>query len=118
MPRSSSCRIGTVDETLLQLGVRRLARRFKDATVNIEQPAVIATPDAVHRHDPEFERRAAVRTVPVQEADLSGLVPKDDQILTQYADRERQIAKLLRQAHRLPEATHQFTARRARPDMC
>src|SRR6267378_43369 len=58
-----------------------------------------------------------MRTVQLQQTDVAALVAKGDQLLVQNLDPQRQILQLVREADRLPEATHVLAARRAGTDM-
>src|SRR6266436_3158970 len=58
-----------------------------------------------------------MRTVQLQQTDVAALVAKGDQLLVQNLDPQRQILQLIREADRLPEATHVLAARRAGTDM-
>src|SRR5712671_5164959 len=65
----------------------------------------------------EFERGATMRAVQFQQTDRAALIAERDQILTQDPDPQREIAELIGETYRLPEAAHVFAARRIRPDM-
>src|SRR5262249_29053965 len=52
-------RIRAVTEALLQRAVRRLAGGLEQRAVDVEEPAVVAAPDAALGDEPELERGAA-----------------------------------------------------------
>src|SRR3954463_1334454 len=56
-------RIGAVTQPILERAVRALGRGFKDRSVDVEQPSVVAAADASIADQTEFERGAAVRTM-------------------------------------------------------
>src|ERR1051325_9783160 len=80
-------------------------------------PAVIAAHDAVLLHDPVFERRAAMSTSLVQEADLAAAIPKDDKVLAEQPQRDPQVFKLRLEHDRMPIAPQTLATGGARPDL-
>src|SRR5262249_32374898 len=68
-------------------------------------------------HQPEFERRPAMRTMQLQEADRTALVAKHHQLLAQDRELDRHVVQFVGVADRLPEAAKVLAARRVRPDM-
>jgi hypothetical protein len=87
-----------------------LAGRLEDASVDVEEPAVIAAADAALGDDAVLERRAAMGAVLVQEADVPREVAEDHQILAQDPDCQRQIGQLRCHRDRMPEAAHVLAA--------
>src|ERR1041385_8963655 len=65
----------------------------------------------------EFERGAAMRAVQFQETDRAALIAERDQILTQDPDPQGEIAQIIGETHRLPEAAHIFAPGCTAPDM-
>src|ERR1051326_4377129 len=80
-------------------------------------PAVIAAHDAVLLHDAVFKRSAAMSTSLVQEADLAAAIPKDDKVLAEQPQRDRQVLKLRLDHDRMPIAPQILAAGGARPDL-
>src|ERR1051325_5532006 len=78
---------------------------------------MIAAAYPLRADEAEFERGAAMRAVQFQETDRAALIAERDQILAQDPDPQRQIAEIVGETYRLPEAAHIFAARRIRPDM-
>jgi len=109
-------RICAVKETVLERAVSRLAGRLEDPTVDVEEPAVIAAADSVLADQTEFERGAAVWAVQFKETDGAVLVAECDEILAQDAQPFWQIAQILGEDHRLPEAPQILAAGSARSD--
>src|ERR1041385_2033164 len=80
-------------------------------------PAVIAAHHAVLLHDAVFEGRAAMSTSLVQEADLAAAISKDDKVLAEQPQRDRQVLKLRLDHDRMPVAPQILAAGGARPDL-
>ena len=78
---------------------------------------MIAAAYPLRADEAEFERGAAMRAVQFQQTDRAALIAERDQILTQDPDPQREVAELIGETYRLPEAAHVFAARRIRPDM-
>src|SRR5947208_737456 len=110
-------RIGAVTQLVIQRAVSRLPRGFQDRAVDVEQPPMIAAAYPLRADEAEFERGAAMRAVQFQQTDRAALIAERDQILTQDPDPQREVAELIGETHRLPEAAHVFATRRIRPDM-
>jgi hypothetical protein len=91
-------------ELVLQGAVGGLTGGFEDRTVTAEQPAVIAAADACFADEAEFERRAAMRAMQLEEADLTAAVAERDQVLTKNFELQRQVLQIVGIADRLPEA--------------
>ena len=81
--------IGALEDRLLELAVRRLARRLQAGAVHIVSPAVIAAAQPSLLRDAVFERSAAVRAVSVQQPVAPASVAEQHQVLTHDADRQR-----------------------------
>src|SRR6185503_11176272 len=79
-------------------------------------PAVIAAADAVRFDAPELERGAAMRAVPLEQAEPAVGLAEQDEILGQQPDRHRRIRDLLGEPDRPPIAAQQRAHRRAGPD--
>jgi hypothetical protein len=65
--------------------VGRFAGALFAVTLHIEQPSVVAAPDAFILHFAVKQGRASVRAVGVDQARTSFFVPKQDQVFTQDA---------------------------------
>src|ERR1041384_7950150 len=102
---------------LLQRAGRRFARYLEDGPVHVEQPPVIAAADAVLRHEPEFERGAAMAATPVEQPDVAAAVAEKDQLFVQNFYPLGKIIDLGRELDRLPETTQVLAARRTGPDV-
>ena len=107
--------VGAVAELAGDGAVLRLPRRLQNGAVHVEQPAVVAAADAALGDDAVLERRPAVTAVLVQEADPSGEVPEQDQLLAEDLDEDRPLPDLLRHRHRQPESPEVLAARGAGP---
>src|SRR5204863_10163961 len=81
-----------------------------------KMPAVIAAHDAVLLHDAVFERGAAMGAGLVQEADLAAAISKDNKVLTQQPQRDRQVLKLRLDHDRMPVAPQILATGGARRD--
>src|SRR6185503_17661124 len=75
--------IGALAEILLDAAGIGLGRRLEHGAVDIEEPAVIAAANAARRGNAEFERRAAMNAMAVQEAEPAALVPEQHQIFAE-----------------------------------
>src|SRR5262249_61084434 len=60
-----------------------------------------------------LERRAPVRAMKLEQADASGLVAKDDEILAHDPDAQRHVGQVAGEGNGLPEAPQVLAARRA-----
>src|SRR5262249_318778 len=107
-------RIRAVTEALLQRAVRRLAGGLEQRAVDVEEPAVVAAPDAALGDEPELERGAALWAVPLEQPHHAAEVAERPQRLAEERPRDRQVAQVVGEADRLPESPEVFTARRAR----
>ena len=119
-PAALHHRIGPLADIPTQGGIGRLGWRFEAVSRDIEQPAMERATQAAVLQPPEGEVRAAMRAIPVQEAEPPLFVAEQYKILPQQpdcSDRPR-IGELYRQSGGLPVVTHQFSARRLRPDPC
>src|SRR5262245_1430833 len=105
-------RIGTMAQSILKRAVRRLAWRFQDRAIHVEQPAMIAAAYSLRADQAELQRRATVRAMALEQADGAAAVAKGHQFLTQNLHGQRQVLQLIRVADRLPEATHVLATRR------
>ena len=101
-------------QPLLRLG--RLARGVEQGTVDVEVPAVVAAPNPAPLTGAVLERGPPVRAAPVHETDASLAVAKDHQVFAQNPKRDRQLAELGGQRHRMPEPPQVLPARRAGAD--
>jgi hypothetical protein len=97
-------------------GLIALARHVDALTLRVVEPAVIAAAQARLLDAAPFERGAAMRAMRVERADPALLVAKEDDLLAEELHLLRQVAELVRGAHRLPIAAHQFAHRAARLD--
>ena len=104
-------------EVLFDPAPRRLGWRVEDRAVHIEVPAVIAAADPAFGRNPELERRAAMRAVPMQETEAPRAVAKHHQVLAQEPHRQRRVLELRRDQERVPVAAQVFAARRARANL-
>jgi hypothetical protein len=109
-------RIGALADLVLERALRRLAGRLEHASVDVEQPAVVAAADTVLRDDAVFERGAPVCTMLVQQADPARQVAEDHQVLAEHPDHQRQVGQLRRHRDRMPEAAHVLAAGRPATD--
>ena len=109
--------IGAVAELARDGARRRLAGRFQDGAVHVEQPAMVAAPDAALGDDPVLQRRPAVAAMLVQQAEPPGEIPEQHQLLAQHPDEDGTLPDLLAHRHRHPEAPEVFAARGMRAGM-
>ena len=110
-------RVGALRDGVPDGALGRLARGFEDHPVDVEQPSVVAAADSALRDDAELERRAAVAAVPVQNRDAPLQIPEHDEVLAEDPHRERHVAELRGERHRLPVAAKQLAARRPGADV-
>src|SRR5271170_1229064 len=111
-------RISPVKQPVFKGAVRRLARRFEDRAVDAEQPAMVTAADPCVADQPELQRRTAMRTMQFQQPrDAAAAVAKRHQILAEDPHPIWQVAQLVGEADRLPEAPQIFAAQRAGADM-
>ena len=87
------------------------------AALLVHQPAVIAAADAA-RLDPAMDEvGAAVRAMPIDQAEAAGQILVEDEVLAEQAHRlDRRLVELARAGHRKPVAAQQLAHGRARPD--
>src|SRR5205814_6482654 len=109
--------IGPVMEPVLEGAFLRLPGCLEDSAVRREQPSMIAAAYSVGVDQPEFQRGPAVWAVQLQQPDGAAPVAKRHELLPQDLDAVRQIAQLVGETDRLPEAAQIFAARRTRADM-
>ena len=109
-------RIGRLPHIEAPPGLLALAWHVDALALRVVKPAVVAAAQAALLDPAPFERGAAMRAMWVERADPALLVAKDDDLLAQQLFLARQIAKLVRRAHGLPIAAHQFAHRAARLD--
>jgi hypothetical protein len=95
----------------------RLGAGGDQRSVTAKMPAVIAAHDAVFLHDAVFERGAAMGADAVEEADLAAAISKDDKVLAEQPQRDRQVLKLRLDHDRMPVAPQILAAGGARPDL-
>ena len=86
----------------------------ENGAVHVEQPAVVAAPDAALGDDPVLQRRTAMAAMLVQETDPPGEVPEQHQLLAEHLDQHGTLPELLGHRHRHPEAPQVLAARGAR----
>ena len=94
-------------------------RRLEAAAVGVELPAVIDAAQAAVFVAREIERRAAMRAVRAEQADLALRVAEGDQILAEQAHAKRRpvaLGEFGGQQRRLPVLAQQVAHRRAGPD--
>ena len=92
----------------------RLARHLHQPAVHVELEAVVAAADAGLLYDAVLERGTPVRTVAVQDADLSRLVAERHEFLAHDLDRLGYVGEFFGHADRLPEPTQEFPHRLVR----
>ena len=112
-----SCRVRALRDGVPDRALVRLARGLEDHPVDVEQPAVVAAADPALRDDAELERRSAVAAVPVQDPDPALQIAEHDEVLAQDAHRERYVAELRGERHRLPVTAKQLATRSPGADM-
>jgi hypothetical protein len=78
---------------------------------------VVAASQSLGVDQAEFQRCAAMGTMQLQQADDAAAVAEHHQVLAQDLDPMGQVAQIVGEADRLPEAAHVFAARRIGPDM-
>ena len=104
-------RVGAMAQPVLERAVGGLTRGFEDRAVGAEQPAVVATANALLIDQPEFERGAAMRAMQFQQPDRAAFVAKSDQVFPQDPQPSRDISQFGGLDDGLPEASQIFTAR-------
>jgi hypothetical protein len=99
-------------EAILQRAVRRFSRRVEDLAVDVEEPAVIATPQPLVTDQAKLQGRAAMGTVELKKAYCAAPVAKGHQVLTEDAQTPRQVLHFLRGDNGLPKASQVLAAGR------
>jgi hypothetical protein len=69
-----------VNEAVLGRAIRRLSKCFQNASVQAEQPAVIATTYALLCRNSVFKRCSAVTAVSIEDTHSIGSVTKHDEV--------------------------------------
>src|SRR6516165_9878293 len=88
----------------------RFAWRLEDRPVRREQPAMVAASYSLGVDQPVLQRRAAMRTMQLQQTDNAAPVAKHHQFLTEDLDPMRQVLQFVGEADRLPIAAEIFAA--------
>src|SRR6266576_682856 len=71
-----------------------LRRHSQTLPANVEQPAMIGTPNPAVLDIAIFQRGAAMRTVLANQAELASLIAKQHQLFTQDFDRHRNVVEI------------------------
>ena len=87
-------RIGLVFHLLGEGALRRLGRHFDDVAIDVDLPAVIEAAETAIFVTAVHERRAAVRAIFVENADLAVSVAEDHQILAKQTHLDRIAIRL------------------------
>jgi hypothetical protein len=103
-------RIGPVIQPVFQRAVSRFAGRLEDCPVRREQPAMVAASYARGVDQPVLQRRAAMRTMQLQETDGAAPVAKHHQFLAEDLHPMGKVLQFVGQADRLPKAAQIFAA--------
>ena len=96
--------IGAVAEPVLEGAVFGLAGRLQDGAVHIEQPAVVAAPDAPFGHQAKLQGRATVGTMGLNQTYPAAEVAERDQLLAEDLHGHRQVFEIVGEGHRLPKS--------------
>ena len=102
---------------VLEGAVLRFCRRFQNRSGYIEQPPMVAAPNARLFYQTELQGGACVATMEVQKSDATGAIAEHHQVLAQDTDTDGQVPQLVRMGNRLPEAPEILTARSSRDQM-
>src|SRR5689334_1864923 len=88
----------------------RFAGRLEDRPVRSEQPAMVTASYPVGVDQPILQRRAAMRTMQLQQTDSAAPVAKRHQFLAEDRDAIGQVLQFVGEADRLPRAAQIFAA--------
>ena len=106
-------------DLVFEVALGRLGGHVDAIAVDVEFPTMVDAANAALFIAPEVERRATVRAVRLQDADLATGVAKRDQVLAEQTQAHRRTIRLgqfLWQHRGQPEAAKQLAHGRSRTD--
>jgi hypothetical protein len=109
--------VGALAEPVFQRAVGWLARGLDDGSIHAEEPAVVAAPDAPLGDQSEFQRSPAVGTVQLEQSHVSPQIAEGHEVLAQDRHTQRQVAQIVGETNRLPEAAEVLAAWRSGTDV-
>src|SRR6202041_2887092 len=94
----------------------RLTWRFQYCAVIVVGPAVVGAANPPLADNTVFKRRAEVTAVAMHQTEIVALVAEQDEVLTEYPDRHRNILEFFSHRNRVPKTPQVFPSRRQATD--